>query len=180
MWWNRRPCRNRGIGRDLPSSKASRACRPSRRVPPAAWRLPASTRRVLPASVGEVGVSTITEGTGEEGKGEKKRERDNKSHPTAELLGMSEHFCTKFSAALSPSRPMHSMGVMRVVISSVRNALPGSSMLDHFLLFFPGIVRRVNVIDSPGAYPVDLHNRFLFGPGKMVGLWLHNGHAPCG
>ena len=63
-------------------------------------------------------------------------------------------------------------------MSTVRSVLPGSSMVEHSLGLFPGIVRRIYVIHGPGAYPVDLHDRFLFGPGKMVGLGLHNGHTP--
>ena len=44
-------------------------------------------------------------------------------------------------------------------------------------LFFSRIVRRVDVIDRPGSYPMHLHDRFLFGPAKMVRLRLHNPHT---
>ena len=91
---------------------------------------------------------------------------------------MHAHACATLAAALSPSLPMPRMERMRVVIAAVRSVLTGPSMVEPSLGFFPGIVRRVNVIHSPGAYPVDLHNRFLFGPGKMIGLGLHNGHTP--
>ena len=87
------------------------------------------------------------------------------------------HVC---SGPLTPLLPMPCMGGTPVVMSSLRTDLPGSSMVVHSLGFFPGIVRWVDVIHGPGAYPVDLHNRFLFGPGKMGGLGLHNGHAPGG
>src|SRR5262249_7698142 len=92
----------------------------------------------------------------------------------------SAHAYATFAAALSPLLPMPCMGGTPVVMSSVRTDLPGSSRVEPSLGFFPGIVRRVHVIHGPGAYPVDLHHRFLLGPGKMGGLGLHNGHTPGG
>jgi hypothetical protein len=47
------------------------------------------------------------------------------------------------------------------------------------LLLFPGIIRWINVRDSPRPHSVYLHNCFLFRPAKMVGLGRDDGNTAC-
>ena len=43
--------------------------------------------------------------------------------------------------------------------------------------FLSGVIGGIDVRDTPWSGSIELHYDLLFGPGKMVCLWLHDHHA---